>query len=269
MTILQPHIVQVAVGPPGAVGREWDQRFYITGEVKKTNGSTPNEAKVEIYNLSPASLQFLETPNMVLQVRAGLTIPSTLFYGDIVKGGVKTKIAHPNQVTTITAKDGKRTFQTAYFTASYPAGTTRTQILTDALAANAVPLGYVGTLPERVYQAAVAFADPLPDVLDELYEGEEAEWSLQGGAFTLLPDALPTPGNAVLVSAQTGMIGSPERTDKGAKVKTTQLGAFAPGKPFTIQSKLINGEYRTVSATDMFDTETRWEVSVTGTELRP
>lgn len=267
MTVLPPHIVQVAVGPAGGVGREWDQRFYIKGKVRRSVGSTPNKASVDIYNLSPASLQFLETPGMVLQVRAGITIAGTIFYGDVPKSGVKTKIVHPNQVTTITAKDGKRVFQEAYFAASYPAGTTRTQILTDALAANAVPRGFVGALPERVYQASVAFADPLHDVLDELYEGEPAEWSLQGGAFTLLPDALPTPGNAVVISAKTGMIGSPERTDKGVKVTTSQMGAVGPGKPFLIQSRLINGDYKAGIVEDEFDTELLWQSKLTGTEL--
>ncbi len=267
MTVIAPRIVQIAVGPPGAVGREWNQRFYIKGTVTRTGGRTPNKAKVEIYNLSPASLQFLETPGMVLQVRAGRTIAGTLFYGDLEKTGVRTKVTHPNQITALTAIDGKRTFQEAYFTASYPAGTTRSQILSDALAANAVAVGHIATLPERVYQAASAFADSLDDVLDELYVGEPAAWSLQAGAFTLLHDDLPVPGNAPIISVATGMIGSPERTDKGVKVETDQLGAFAPGTPFVIKSRLVNGTYKTSQVIDQFDTELDWAAKLTGTVL--
>jgi hypothetical protein len=267
MTVIAPRIVQIAVGVAGAVGREWDQRFYIKGTVTRTAGKTPNKAKVEIYNLSPASLQFLETPNMVLQVRAGETIPGTLFYGDIEKTGVRTKVMHPNQVTTITATDGGRIFQDAYFTGSYPAGTTRTQILTDALAANAIATGHIATLPERVYQAATGYSAPLPDVLDELYAGEPAAWSIQRNAFTLLHDDLPAPGNAPVISVPTGMIGSPERTDKGVKAETNQLGAFAPGTPFVIKSRLVNGTFKTSKVVDAFDTELEWAAKLTGTVL--
>ena len=267
MTVIAPRIVQIAVGPPGAIGREWDQRFYIKGEVTRTAGRTPNKAKVEIYNLSPASLQFLETPGMVLQVRAGTTIPGTLFYGDIKKAGVRTKVQHPNQVTTIEALDGKRVFQEAYFTASYPAGTTRTQILTDALAAGRVPVGYIAPLSERVYQAATSYSATLPDVIDELHAGEPITWSLQSGAFTRLLDAAPAPGNAPVISVATGMIGSPERTDKGIKVETSQLGEFAPGTPFVVKSRLVSGTYKTSQAIDHFDTELDWGVKLTGTVL--
>ncbi len=267
MTVIAPRIVQIAVGIAGAVGREWNQRFYIKGTVTRTAGRTPNKAKIDIYNLSPVSLQFLETPGMVLQVRAGTTIPGTLFYGDVQKSGVRTKVAHPNQVTTITALDGKRTLQEAYFAASYPAGTTRSQILTDALAANVVAVGHIAPLPERVYQAATAFADPLDDVLDELYTGEPVTWSLQAGAFTLLHDDLPAPGNAPIISVATGMIGSPERTDKGVKVETSQLGAFAPGTPFVVQSRLVTGTYKTSQVIDQFDTELDWAAKLTGTVL--
>lgn len=268
MTVILPRIVQVSVGLAGAVGRQWDQRMYIKGEIKRSSGSTPNKAKIEIYNLAPASLVLLEQPKLVMQVAVGEGVPGTIFYGEIDKSGVRTKISHPNQITTIKATDGRRTMQEAYFAGSYPAGTTRTQIRTDALAANAVPLGYVAPLPERVYQAPVAFGGRLQDVLDELYLGEPAGWSLQAGAFTLLLDDVPGPGNALIVSAATGMIGSPERTDKGAKVSTSQIGAIAPGRPFVIASRVVNGQYKATSVTDKFDTELEWQSNLVGTVIK-
>ncbi len=266
--MISPRIVQIAVGVAGAVGREWDQRFYIKGIVTRTAGKTPNKASVDIYNLAPASLQFLATPNLVLQVRAGRGIPGTLFYGDTDKGGIRTKVSHPNQITTIKATDGGRIFRDAYFSGSYPAGTTRSQIVTDALAANAVAVGHVATLPERVYQASVAFADPLDDALDELYSGEPAAWSIQANVFTLLHDDLPVPGNTPVISVATGMIGSPEPTDKGVKVSTSQLGEFAPGTPFLVKSRLVNGTYKTTQVVDKFDTELEWVAALTGTPIK-
>lgn len=268
MTVIQPRIVQVSIGPPGAQGRMWDEQMYIKGEVKRTVGRTPNKATIEIYNLAPASLLFLEQPGMTMQVAVGQGVPSTLFFGDLDKAGVRTKVSHPNQVTTIKATDGKRAMLDGYFDASYPAGTTRTQIRTDVLAANAVPLGYVAPLPERVYQAAVAFGGTMADVLDELYAGEAAGWSLQAGTFTLLLDDVPGPGNALTVSASTGMIGSPERTDKGVKVSTSQLGAVAPGNPFTITSRMVNGSYKAGAVTDKFDTELEWQADLVGTVIK-
>lgn len=267
MTVILPRIVQIDVGLSGAIGRSWNQEFYIRGEVKRSGGRTPNSAKIEIYNLAPPSLLFLEQPLLQMTVSVGTAAPRVIFHGGIKKGGVRTKIAHPNQVTTIEAQDGGRIMQSAYFAGSYPAGTTRSQILTDALAANAIGRGHVAALPERVYQAATAYAAPLPDVLDELYSGEPVEWSLQSRIFTLLHDDQPTPGNALAISTATGMIGSPERTDKGVKVSTVQCGLTAPGAPFAVTSRLVNGSYKCSAVTDRFDTEGEWQADLIGTEL--
>lgn len=266
--IIQPRHTIVTVGPPGAIGRSWNQELYIKGSVERTAAGTPNKAKIELYNLNSVSLAYLEKPGQVLHVQVGAPQPSTIFYGELRKRGIKTSIKHPNQVTTLEATDGQRIMQEGYFSGSYPAGTTVTQIRTDALAANAVALGYACPLPERVYQGAVAFADTLPNVLDELYAGQPVSWSIQGGRFELLHDDLPRPGNALVISAQTCMIGSPERTDKGVKVKISQLGVARPGQPIAIQSRLVSGTYRVTKAVANWDTELQWEDDLIATVIK-
>jgi hypothetical protein len=268
VTVIQPRILTVSVGPPGSTGRLWDQRLYIKAEIDRVVGSSPNKARIQIYNLAPASLVYLEQPGHVLQVQIGSPTPSTVFYGELRKSGVKTEVQHPNQVTTLEAKDGLTPIRDGYFTGSYPAGTTRTQIRTDALAASAVPLGYVAPLPERTYQAPVIFAAPLREVLDELYSGEPAAWSLQGGAFTLILDDVPRVGNAPVISAATGMIGSPKRATKGISVKWSNVGAVSPGTGFGLTSRLISGNYKAASVKTRADTELLWEDEIVGTVLK-
>ena len=264
MTVIEPRVVQVAVGPPGAEGRLWDQSLYISGTVERTSGSTPNKAKIQIYNLAPASLAYLEKPGHVMQVRVGETVPTSIFYGELRASGIKTALKHPDLVTSLEATDGRSIMQSGWFTGSYPANTTRSQILTDVLAQNGIARGYVAPLAERTYQAPTMWADRVDAVLDELYLGELAEWSLQGGRFYLLLDDTPAPGNAPVISAKTGMIGSPERTDKGVKVDFGQVGAVVPCGPFSLVSRLVSGSYKAIKITTEFDTELKWQDKITG-----
>lgn len=268
MTVIQPHPLRVNVGLPGTTGKSWDSSFYIKAHVERVIGSTPNKAKVEIYNLSPVSLKYLEMPGQVLQVLAGSPVAGVIFYGEIPKTGVKTEIKHPNQVTTISATDGKTALHSGYFMASYPSGTTRSQIVTDLLAANALPRGYMCPLSERVYRAPVAFSAPIEHVLDELYSGEPVVWSLQSNTFVLIHDDLPMPGSAVVVSSKTGMIGSPQISDKGCSVKFLQVGAISPGGLFQIQSRLKTGSYKATKVVTDVDSELLWEDTITGLELK-
>lgn len=268
MTVIAPRILQVSVGPPGTPGRMWDQSLYIHAKIERTASSTPNKATVELYNLAPLSISYLERPGHVLQVRAGETIPGTLFFGELRASGIKTAVKHPNQVTTLKATDGKRIMQTGHFSGSYPAGTTRSQIVADVLAQNAIARGYVGPLPERVYHAPIMLSAPVDAVLDELYTGEPASWAIHSGRFVLLLDAEAMPGNAPIVSAETGMMGSPERSDKGVKVKTGAVGTVQPGGPFVLNSRLSKGTFKAIKVSTDIDTELKWEDTIMGKALK-
>lgn len=268
MTVIAPKILQVSIGPPASPGRMWDQSLYIKAQITRTAGSTPNKAKVEIYNLAPASVAYIERPGNVLQIRAGETVPGTLFYGELRTSGIRTSIKHPNQITELKATDGLRLMQTGYFIGSYPAGTTRSQIVADVLAQNAVARGYVAPIPERTYHAPIMLSNPIAEVLDELYTGESADWSIQDARFNLLLDGQTLPGNAPIVSAETGMIGSPERTDKGIKVKFGAVGVVRPGGGFVLKSRLTSGTYKAAKIVTDIDTELKWEDSITGTVIK-
>lgn len=269
VAVIQPRVVQVAVGPPGGTALEWSQ-LYISFTVEESTGRTPNKAKVDIYNLSTHSLQWLEQPGQVMQVFAGdSTTPPEIFQGDLNRGKVVTKRAPPNYITTLEAQDGKRVMQGGYFEGSYPAGTTRTKIRVDVLAANGIATGHVGTLPERVYEAPPSFSAPMREVLDELYAGELAQWSIQRGVFQLVALGQPLPGNAPVISSGTGMIGSPDRTDKGVKVSIRGMapGTF-PGGAFVISSRVWGGQARITKLTRKGDSYGKqWQTDLVGVPI--
>jgi hypothetical protein len=60
------------------------------------------------------------------------------------------------------------------------------------------------------------------------------------------------------------MIGSPERTDKGVKVSTSQLGFVKPGGGFVVESELLDGQYRCTKVNDKADTELEWQSDLVG-----
>lgn len=257
--------ISVSAGPAGGVGLTWLD-LYIKANVELTAGRSPNKAKVEIYNLSSGSLEFLNTPNLVLQVRAGTDRLDQIFYGDLSRKSVETKVSEPNQITILNAADGQRIFRDRFFSASYPAGATRSQILTDLLAQAAIARGYVSpALLEITYPSSWAFAGLVRDALDQLYP--EAKWSLQRNTLHIV---LPgeTPINTVMVTPQTGLLGSPEKTDKGMKCKLVFDAQVVPGMGLSLTSRLLSGLYRITKVTHDIDTEMQaWETSAVGVKV--
>jgi hypothetical protein len=233
----------IKVGLPGGVAQQWSD-LYCEAEVESTRGKTPNTAKVQIYNLSPTSLQFLKQKNLALQVLAGSGVPSSLFAGDIDARSIKTKRQGPEQITEMTAKDGGAVIRSALFVGSYPPGTTRTQILTDVLAQANLSLGYIDpTITERTYPGPVAWAAPVRDVLSELYAPEGALWSVQNNVLQVMALGLPGPQPALSVTAGTGLMGSPTVTDKGVDMRIVLNPAVVPGTIISLKSSILSGGF--------------------------
>jgi len=259
------------VGPAGAPGIMWSD-LYIKFSVEKSKGKNPNKAKVELYNLSPASLQLLEMPNLVLRLFAGESVPSLLFQGDIGKRGIKTVITAPDQVTTIECGDARKATREASFTRSYPAGTPHTLILADlsaTLALQGVVVGYVDpTLEPVTYAGGVTFCGKARTALDQLASDLGGEWSIQDGVLNLVSSGSPLPGAAVVISSLSGMRGSPERTNKGISVTTKLCPQIGCGKIVSVVSKLVTGFYRVTKVSHEGDSRgMSWDTKLEGVPL--
>lgn len=243
MSRIPQRVIETRIGPPGGAALAFRELFQ-TVKVKKGNGGTPNKATITIHNLSQGTLAALERPGFVVQVLAGLDIPTPIFTGDIGRRSMKTKIAGGNtRITTIEATDGRRRYRDAKFSASYPAGTTRDAILPDILASLVLPVGPLPILPPNNFPAGWAFAGRSRSALSVLLD-DDAIWSIQDGAIMIVLAGQLAPGNAVLISPATGMRGTPERTKKGLKVVNALIPNARIGLPVVVQSREVQGSYR-------------------------
>lgn len=244
MTVITPRVLQVRVGPPGAAGLLW-QDVAMEISVDKVGGRSPSKGEARLYNLGPASLAHLATPGHTMQILAGEPTPTPLFLGDVTKGGVDTKQAGTNWITTIKAADGRRAFRDAKFSQSYPANHTRDQIFADLLVATGLTRGYVSpTLTGRAYAAEQVFHGSARSVLSRIWAPDGARWSIQDGAIQVLAANDAAPGQGTVISASSGMHGSPKVTKKGMEVKTILTPGLRPGSVVQVVSRKIKGFWR-------------------------
>ncbi len=270
MPTIERRILEVRAGPPGGTGRLW-RDIYTEVEIERVTGAKPNKAKVKLYNLGDLSIQVLQTPGHVIQVLAGEgAVVGAIFTGDIDRNSVKRTRAGRDIVTEVTAQDGQRIYRDSVFVRTYPRDTTRSQVLSDLLAEMRLARGYIAPLPERTYATSRVYAAPARHVLDQLWAPDRATWSIQGGALVVLAQGQAAPGNAPVLSAQTGMIGVPQRDKAGIKIKSFWIPGTFPGMGFQVKSLFQGGEFRAVKIRDVLDSDgKRWETELTGAALRP
>lgn len=236
-----------------------------TFEVEKTSFSTSNKAKVTMYNLNDFTRSFYgKGAKLSLAVGyAGLTIPLFL-NADIVRVAQERK--GPDILTTYEIGEGERSLTDNIINVSVPAGTSTTVVIAQLIAAmNLVQGSTVGLVP-KVYNKGVVLSGVCRKVLDQIL-GPKFEWSVQYGTVVqIAAKGVPTKPLPVVVSMQTGLIGSP---NMGSGLGGDNVLTFnhlidprlIPGAAIQIISRFISGTAIISKATFEGDThESKWSV---------
>jgi hypothetical protein len=236
---------------------------YVKFRVKRTANRKPNTAQIQLYNLGPDSLEYLKTPGQVAVLLAGDDYPASMFTGDIGKRGVITKRNGPNLITTLKVGDGRRVYREAWFSKSFPGGTDRDIMIQQVIAEMGIPIGSLGTVAPYTFAGPKAFNAPAREVLTELLEIDQSAWMIQDGAIYLFALGETLPGNAILVSTETGLMGSPEVTDKGINFKVRLNPVIRERSLIQLRSEEVTMALRVATVDQSGDTFARsWETKV-------
>lgn len=248
-------------------------KFKITRDFSKH----PNNCEVHLYNLAPNTRADFDIKPLSLQLNAGYDgINRLLFVGDV--RFAMSKQDGTDWETMLQLGDGARTYANARVKKQYAAGTTYRQALTDC----AKSMGLV--LPpalakdsqlDRPFNAGHVAYGPARDELDRLFSTFGYQWSIQNGVLRVLTDEqVVTPVEAVVISEEQGMIGSPEfgsppKSGKPPHVRVKLLlwPELAPGDKIQLKSKAKSGFFKIIKVEHEGDTH--GEPWFTTVEIKP
>jgi baseplate hub protein gp41 len=217
-----------------------------TFSIQKTTLQTPNMLYARIYNLAPATLaKVLEFTRV--QVHAGYKYAN---YGRIFDGEVvQYRRGKENPVDTyleIHAADGD-TINTAVQFQAYPAGTKERKILDDLNTKKKEidPSFKVEHVDESLYTAAYqrdsVVVGHARAVERRMFLSSGAQHFIEMGAFIAIKNEGYRPGETVILSPKTGLVGMPEVTPQGIQVKCLLNPKLVLGGVVQINSDLISG----------------------------
>lgn len=237
--------------------------------VEKSDNRDPNLAKVTILNLSEKNRKILEEGSRLLEqtddyewplvIEAGyLENRQQIFSGDIVLAGS----IHNGQdwVTTIEADDSGKKYSSARINKSYAPGTTIETLLNDLAKAMGVGLGNsvakfaaaASDSTSRVFrknykkfQTGVVVSGRVSRSLDRYVSSSGFLWSIQDGQLQILGPDQTIVGTKVVLKSGKGLIGSPEKGEKGIVQATSLMqGLIVPGRLVDISSRMVTGTYK-------------------------
>lgn len=191
--------------------------------VKQSSAQTPNAADITVYNLSEQTAWQVKSQFKKVTLQAGYDSN----YGVIFQGNIKQVIiGKENQTETfieIIAGDGDLAYNFAVVATSIKAGSTPNDEINACVAATA-PLGVTAGGNSTIAgglqrpRGKVMFGNAR-DLLRGVAKTNNYNWSVQNEQVQFVPAKSYLPGTAVLLTAATGMIGTPQQTTQGVNVK--------------------------------------------------
>lgn len=233
------------------------QDLRIKFSCEKQNEGTPNKAEIEIYNLSGATRSIMEAKNTKVRlyvgylgltknafINAGINLNSSvelIFVGNVNK--VTHDIQTPDIITKLEVKDGENAYRNAKIEKGYPPNSTLKNIFKDLNDSMNIPAGSQEVIPDFKYANGLTLSGLTRDHLDVLCRANGLEWSIQDETLQIIKRKKGTTDFAVVLSAETGLVGTPNKTDKGVEFESLLQPLLRPGRKVKLESKILSGTY--------------------------
>jgi len=191
--------------------------------VKRSDTMTPNVADIRVYNLDEKTALRIRNEFKKVILQAGYEGN----YGVIFQGNIKQVIIGRESATDtfidIVAGDGDRAYNFAIVNATIAAGGTQedqVQAAIGAMGEKGVTAGHLGEFPsEKLPRGKVMYGNAR-NYLRDVAETSDKSWSIQDEKVTFVSKKSYLPGERVVLTSKTGMIGTPQQTNEGVNIKT-------------------------------------------------
>lgn len=211
--------VQVVIGK-GGTGL-LVENLRVQFEVAKTIESAPNVAVIRIFNLHPDNEAKIKNEFDEVLLNAGYEGAMRLVFRGNIKHVYRYRDGN-DYITEIEAGDGDKDFRKAVMNETLAAGTTTSQLVDRAVGTfkgvGGTTKGHV-QVNERERIRGKVISGNTRDVLHDVARESGANWSIQDGQLVIVSTNDVLPGEAIVLRADTGMLGAPEINDKGIAVK--------------------------------------------------
>lgn len=211
--------VQLVIGKAGT--GLMIENLRVQFEVAKTIEAAPNVAVIKVFNLHPDNEAKIKNEFDEVLLNAGYEGAMRLVFRGNIKHVYRYREKN-DYITEIEAGDGDKDFRSAVMNETLAAGTTTAQLVDRAVGSfkgvGGTAKGHV-QVNDRARLRGKVISGNTRDVLNDVARESGANWSIQDGQLVIVSTNDVLPGQAVVIRADTGMLGAPEINDKGIAVR--------------------------------------------------
>lgn len=245
--------------------------------VEKNLSEEPNTCTLVIYNLSEKTRGELQQKPLRVILEAGYAGETArVFVGDVKwifsdKKGVDWE-------TTIQLGDGERAYRHARVSKSYSGKVDVKTVIKDVAESYGLKMpknvdDFIGTA--KTFYNGMTTDGLSHKQMTKILKARGASWSVQDGRLQILKSGGTRPDEALVMSQETGMIGSPSLAAPKKPGEPSLLNVahllypqITPGGKVSLKSRFLNGVYRVDRVQHEGDThDAAWTTTVEGRAL--
>jgi hypothetical protein len=223
----------------------------VAFSIKKTLTSEPNTAEISVYNLNDSNRNLITSKQyhfLELSVCYKEDVLRLIFCGDILT--VENKITGQDIITTMRCGDGHRAYTEKTIIKTMQKGQKDSDFLNEAASSFGVQKGNIDLPNDRVLPRGKVLMCDTREAMHKIAINNNADWSIQDDQLVVIPKNKAFANNeGWVISRNTGMIGSPKKTNDGLEITTLCNPHYRIGSLVRVESKLTeyNGDYKVKS----------------------
>lgn len=231
------------VNPSDAVEQH---ELRVIFDVSRGISGSPNTFNIKLYNLNKEHRNAVGRELETVQIEAGYVPPEGGGnLGIIAKGRIRD-FQHdregPDIITTVSCGDGDLAYRRATISKTIPKGASVPEVVDELykeLEKQGIAKGEL-KFPDDVktFKRPYSMCGACTRELDTLGRGNNFYWSIQNETFEIIPGDGYLEGK-ILVSPETGMVGTPTITDNGVKVKALLNPGARPNRLVEVKSEVL------------------------------
>lgn len=269
--LLYNRTARVEIGVAGGEGRVYDG-LRVQFEVEKGSTSTPNPAKIKIYNLNADSRSFAEQENLFLRLFVGYKPPLDIGFTEILATGDVSKAFSerktPDWVTQFEIGDGEKAINETFINKNFDKGISLSAVVQDVAQSFGKPVSAIQGLKEKTFKNGLSLSGAASSLLDSFTEEGDTEWSIQDDEVQILPKTGATDDEVYILTPTTGLLASPIKREKGIEIRSLIIPKLRPGRRVKIESSQFEAVYRIRKVVFTGDTlEGPWEARTEAVEV--
>ena len=220
--------------------------LQFTFETYQEDEQSPNSCSIRVFNLSDATLKKIQTEYSRVVLQAGYVNAAfgTIFDGGIIQYRIGRNEGSPDTYLDILAADGDLAYNFATINQTLKAGSSASERLTavaNSMASKGVSVGHIvipssgGILPRGKVLFGMA-----KTMMRTQVQSVNCTWSIDNGQINVIPLDGYLPGDAVVLTSATGLIGRVEQTQDGMRARLLLNPLVTVGGLVKIDNASIN-----------------------------